>query len=37
MNGWKSSGLPWASDLDPAHLALPERESGDLQQGNEHD
>jgi rhodanese-related sulfurtransferase len=36
-NGWKNSGLPWTYDLDPEHMLLPERESGELHQGNEHD
>jgi rhodanese-related sulfurtransferase len=36
-NGWKNSGLPWTYDLDPARIQLPARESGTLQQGNEHD
>ena len=36
-NGWKNSGLPWTYDLDPEHMALPERASGTLQPGNEHD
>ena len=36
-NGWKNSGLPWTYDLDPEHMALPERESGTLHPGNDHD
>ena len=36
-NGWKNSGLPWTYDIDPEHMLLPERESGALQPGNEHD
>jgi len=36
-NGWKNSGLPWTYDLDPDHMLLPERESGTLHLGNEHD
>ena len=36
-NGWKNSGLPWTYDLDPDHMLLPERESGTLHAGNEHD
>ena len=36
-NGWKNSGLPWTYDLDPERMVLPERESGTLHPGNEHD
>jgi rhodanese-related sulfurtransferase len=36
-NGWKNSGLPWTYDLDPEHMQLPERETGELHEGNEHD
>jgi hypothetical protein len=36
-NGWKNSGPPWSYDLDPDHLLLPERESGTLHPGDEHD
>ena len=36
-NGWKNAGLPWTYDLDPEHMLLPERESGALHVGNEHD
>ena len=32
-NGWKASGLPWTYDLDPARMALPERETGTLHAG----
>ncbi len=38
MNGWTMSGLPWTYDLDPARMALPEREElGTLQSGNAED
>ncbi len=36
-NGWKTSGLPWTYDLDPERMLLPERETGMLHPGNEHD
>ena len=36
-NGWKNSGLPWTYDLDAERIMLPERESGTLHPGNEHD
>jgi rhodanese-related sulfurtransferase len=36
-NGWKASGLPWTYDLDPARMALPERETGTLHPGNPED
>ena len=36
-NGWKNSGLPWTYEIDPDHMLLPERESGTLHAGNEHD
>jgi len=36
-NGWKNSGLPWTYDLDPEQMLLPDRESGTLHPGNEHD
>jgi rhodanese-related sulfurtransferase len=36
-NGWKASGLPWTYDLDPARMALPEREFGTLHAGNPED
>jgi hypothetical protein len=36
-NGWKVSGLPWTDDLDPARMALPERETGTLHAGNPED
>jgi rhodanese-related sulfurtransferase len=36
-NGWKPSGLPWTYDLDPARMALPERETGTLHAGNPED
>jgi rhodanese-related sulfurtransferase len=36
-NGWKASGLPWTYDLDPARMALPERETGTLHAGNDED
>jgi rhodanese-related sulfurtransferase len=36
-NGWKASGLPWTYDLDPARMALPERETGMLHPGNPED
>jgi rhodanese-related sulfurtransferase len=36
-NGWKVSGLPWTYDLDPARMALPERETGTLHAGNPED
>ncbi len=37
-NGWQMSGLPWTYDLDPASMALPEREDiGELHPGNDQD
>jgi hypothetical protein len=33
-NGWKASDLPWTYDLDPARMALPERETRTLHPGN---
>ena len=36
-NGWKASGLPWTYDLDPASMALPERETATLHTGNAED
>jgi rhodanese-related sulfurtransferase len=36
-NGWKNAGLPWTYEIDPDHMLLPERESGTLHAGNEHD
>jgi rhodanese-related sulfurtransferase len=37
-NGWQMSGLPWTYELDPARMALPDRqEQGPLRAGNAED
>jgi hypothetical protein len=36
-NGWKNSGLPWTYEIDRDRMALPARESNELQSGNDAD
>jgi hypothetical protein len=36
-NGWRNSGLPWTYEIDRDRMVLPERESTDLQPGNDAD
>ena len=36
-NGWKNSGLPWTHEIDRTRMVLPQRESTDLQPGNDAD